>query len=579
MVIRVSGFTGEIPRIIPRLLPNGAAQATENAKFENGAIMPLRRGRFAHRLAATGQRSIYFNGADWLSRTVPVNIAPAPVATDRLYITGDGEPELWVAGTTYPLAVPRPDTAPAAALVSGSPDPDLQQTLLYVYTWVTAYDEESEPSPVSNTVLWSSGLTVRLSGIAAAPAGRAIDRIRFYRSQTSALGETSLYFIAERAVSAADFDDAVDTNPIGEPLPSLYYNAPPADLAGIIALPNGMMAGFSGKKVYFCEPYRPHAWPEKYALTVNYPIVGLGAFGSSLAVLTEGQPYIISGQTPESMSMDKLEVNLPCLSSSGIVDLGPYLAYPSPDGLVIISSNGAQLIGAALMSRDDWQRLNPASFLAGSFAGRYIASYSFFDADSVEHRGMIVIDPSGQQPFITRGADSADAMFLDPRSGSLYLLKNGQDIYEWDALTETAGEYFWRSKQFVLPGEANFGAILIEGEGGIAARRVSEAQERAAAIRAANLAMIAAGEQDGSMGVAPIGIVTFAGSLLQDAEDSPFFMATVYADGVAIATVTVMNEPARLPSGFLAKTWEIELRGNQMVTAVSLALSPSELAQ
>ena len=49
--------------------------------------------------------------------------------------------------------------------------------------------------------------------------------------------------------------------------------------------------------------------------------------------------------------------------------------------------------------------------------------------------------------------------------------------------------------------------------------------------------------------------------------------------GVAVATVYYMNEPIPLPSGFVAKTWEIEIRGNQMVTGIVLAYTPTQIAE
>ncbi|MGL1400235.1 hypothetical protein ACSTI4_24935, partial [Vibrio parahaemolyticus] len=76
------------------------------------------------------------------------------------------------------------------------------------------------------------------------------------------------------------------------------YNPPPAGLRGLTAMPNGMMAAFDGKDLYFCEPYLPHAWPASYTLTTDFPIVGLGAFGTSLVVMTTGNLYLVSGTAP-----------------------------------------------------------------------------------------------------------------------------------------------------------------------------------------------------------------------------------------------------------------------------------------
>lgn len=519
MSIRIAGFSGEIPRLDARLLANSAAQRAENVKLEEGTLQPLRERALVETLGAAAM-TIYLHEEDWLSWAGVVDVVPGPVAADRLYITGDGAPKLRVGVDTYPLAVARPDDAPAVALVSGTIDPDLSSTILYAYTWVTEFDEESEPSTLSNGLLWSPGLSVNVTGFSAVPSGRAIDRMRIYRSQTSALGETILYLIHERAAGTGAFVDDVDANPIQEQLPSLDYNTPPAGLTGLVAMPNGMMAAFVGKRLYFCEPYRPHAWPEKYSLSVDYEIVGLGVFGATLAVMTKGQPYIVSGTAPDTMSMERLEVSLPCIAARGIVDLGFSVAYPSPDGLVVISSGGAQLVSRTLMTRDQWLRMNPASFVAGQFSGRYLASYQLGLV-----KRIIVVDLTGEQPFITRADDYADSMYTHIGTGALYILQ-GDDIYEWDPLTADPGAYVWRSKRFVLPAPVNFGAFLAEG---------------------------------------------------MEALD-PSFAARVYADGDLVTTIGAFNAVARLPGGFLATNWEIEVESNCKVTALALGFSPSELA-
>lgn len=515
MSIKINSFSGEIPRVDAKLLNAGNAQRAENVKLEQGTLMPLRVKQLVETLPAAAQ-TIYLHGDDWLSWAGAVDVAPGPVAANRLYVTGDGAPKLIVDGSTYPLALPAPLSAPATALVTGTPDADLASTILYAYTWVTQFDEESEPSTLSAGLLWSPGLSVTVSGFSAVPAGRAINRMRIYRSQTSALGETQLYLIQEREAGTSDYVDDVDNNPIEELLPSVDYNPPPAGLTGLVAMPNGMMAAFVGKSLYFCEPWRPHAWPEKYILTTDYEIVGLGVFGAAVAVMTTGQPYIVAGTAPDTMSMERLEVSLPCVARRGIVDLGFSVAYPSPDGLVVISGSGAQLVSRNLITRDQWEAMNPASFVAGLFSGRYITSYA---------AGILIVDLSGEQPFITRVADAADAMYTRIETGTLYLLQ-GDDIYAWDAAGAAPGTYVWRSKLFSLPAHVNFGAFLADGVPAVV----------------------------------------------------PTFTARIYADGVLKATIEALNRVMRLPSGFLARDWEIEIESNCKITSLALGFSPTELA-
>ena len=178
---------------------------------------------------------------------------------------------------------------------------------------------------------------ISVTGFDVPPSNRAINRMRIYRSQTSALGDTTLYFLDELPATTTLFEYDETQYPMNEVIASTDYNPPPDNLEGLISLPNGIMAGFVGKKVYFSEPYRPHAWPEKYIMTVDYPVVGFGAFGSSIAVMTTGMPYVMQGNTPDAMVSQRLEVNLPCLSAQSIVDLGYSVAYASTQGLVTIS--------------------------------------------------------------------------------------------------------------------------------------------------------------------------------------------------------------------------------------------------
>lgn len=577
-MIRVSSFAGEIPRLIPRLLQENFAQVAQNTKLENGALLPIRRGRFITTMPQD-VKAVYKAGNDWIGWPVRVDVEPGPVATDRLYITGDGKPKLRVDGVVYELAVPRPPNR-LTATVQGNPNDQLSSTVIFSYTYVTQFDEESEPADLAIGVMWSPGLPVVLSGFKLPPAGRGINRQRIYRSQTSALGDTTLYFVAERPATAENFNYTDTSYPIGEPLPALDYNAPPDNLQGLTSLPNGMMAAFVGKKVYFCEPYRPHAWPEKYVMTVDYTVVGLAAFGSSLAVMTEGMPYVMQGTAPDNMVSERIEVNLPCVTAAGIVDLGYSVAYPSTKGLVTLGANGAAVASESLFTQDQWQSMSPASFVAGQFSGRYMASYDYIDALGKAQRGMLIIDLSGSQPFLVRASDDADAMFYELGSGKLFIVRNNREVYEWDAISELYGEQLWRSKKFVLPTNTNFACIMVEGEDAFTNDQRAQINAKNVAIRARNRARIEASKTGAAINQMALNARPLAGSLLEPVQsDEPTFSATVYGDGRPVATIYHLNKVIPLPAGFMARQWEIEIRGNQMVTGIAIAYSATEMAE
>src|SRR5690606_18060361 len=113
-IIKLIGFTGEIPRVQGRLLPEQAAQNAFNTRLTSGNLEPVRKSRFSYSFPsapANGFGTIYKHGSEWLGWEGLVNAAPGPVAQDRLYYTGDGVPKMRVAGDVYPLAVDRPSAA------------------------------------------------------------------------------------------------------------------------------------------------------------------------------------------------------------------------------------------------------------------------------------------------------------------------------------------------------------------------------------------------------------------------------------------------------------------------------------
>lgn len=579
-ILKLIGFVGENPKIIPRLLGDMASQLAYNVRLDDGGLTPVRKKRFEYQFPSpppAGYRTIYKNGIEWLGWEDDVYVAPGPVATDRLYITGDGVPKMLVGGVTYPLAVPFPAGALTATL-SGTPTPGAQGTTrIYVYTWVTAFGEESEPSPASADVFWTPGQTTTLSGFAATPAGRNITLQRIYRAQTGKTG-TQLYFIAERAASTGNFVDTVSPELLQEQLPSAGWNAPPDDLTGLISLPNGMMAAFSGKELCFSEPYRPHAWPEAYRLTMDYDIVGLGAFSSSIIVTTKGTPYIVNGTAPENMVSERIEQNLPCINARGIVDLGYSVVYPSHDGLVLVTASGATVATTRIFSRDDWLRLNPYGMVAGQYNGRYFTSYSYSDVNGVEYRGTFIMDLTGEQPFLIRSDVEASAMYFDLPTGQLYMLVEGS-VFEWDALSEPSALLSWKSKLFVLPKPTNFGAILVESDTGLTTDQVDAIEAEITRIMAENTVIFAQDSIGGELNGAAVNVYPVNGDELQQVPTlSRTVSVSVYADRKLVATVGKINQMARLPSGFMAQLWEVEVSSDTSVTQITMAGTGAELA-
>ena len=575
--LRLAQFSGEIPRLLPRLLPESGSQYAENVRLDDGGLKPIRRAALTYSFTGiTGIKTIFKWGTEWLAWTSVVHALPGPVATDRLYYTGDGVPKMRVGTFVYDLALPLPTVALTAA-VTGIGTGDIT-TRLYAYTWVTSYGEESEPCPVSADVLWQSGQTVTLSGFEPVPAGRAITLQRIYRSQSSNQSGTDLFLIDERPATTSNYVDVHAPDQFGAVLPSRDWNPPPADLAGLVSLPNGMMAGFSGKQLCFCEPYRPHAWPEKYRMTAAFNIVGLGAYGTTVVAGTEGYPYVASGYTPDSMVEQKIEVNLPCVNGRGMVDLGYSVAYPSNDGLVVVSTAGATVATDALFTRPAWQKLAPATLVASQFAGRYMASSAYMDIDGVTTTdGTYIIDLTNQQPFVIRASFRAEAMHYDLITGQLYYLI-GSDVFEYDALGQVNEIMTWKSKRVVSATPITLGAILAESNIVQTPEQKKAAADQLAAIQAANALIFAHPTIGGEVDAASFDAFAMNADQLQSIPSAKFISIMVFADGRLIKTISTLDKPKRLPPRS-ARVWEVQVNGTAEIEQITLATSARELTE
>lgn len=576
-IIKLAAFTGESPRTAPRLLPDTGAQVARAVRLEDGELSPYRRPFAVENVRTQVQgvvKTIYRHLGEWLAWDKIVHCVPGPVAQDRLYYTGDGKPKMRVDGVIYGLGLTPPPTK-LTATVAGTVDATLSATRLYVYTRVTAFGEESEPSPISADVLTSPGLVVTLSGFQAAPSGRGFVKQRIYRSQTGTTGGANLYFVAERDDSNAVFVDNLPATDFNEPLPSLEWSAPPDDLTGLVALPNGLMAGYIGKDLYFCEPYRPHAWPVKYMLSANYDITGLAVSGSTLIVGTKGTPVLVGGTTPDTMTMEHADLAMPCVSPQGMVDMGYAALYPSNDGLTMVQNGVPNLVSQSLLTRDQWQQLNPATMVCGQFYGRYYASYSYKDKNQTVQTGTLIFDISGAQPFLIRSQHSATAMFYDVRDNKLYMAI-GTTVFEWDSLLADSDVYTYRTKAFVTPEPTSFGVIMIEADGrenyDLALARAAAAKK----IRDANEALFATHRLGGALAEEALDTLTINGDNLQPLPFAASIAVNVYADDKFVATITNIGTAERLPP-VLARQWEVEITGTIAIDQITMARTAQEL--
>lgn len=530
IIISIQTFGGVAPRISPKRIPPNRAQTATNCKLLSGELRPWKTTSSVVTPSKVGtKKTIYRIGQDltneaqyWLHWLNDTDVARGPIAGDtseRTYFTENGQvPRYTTAslattgGTDYPmsyytLGVPSPGSTPSCSVSAGGTG--TEESRAYVYTYLCG-DQEGPPSAASNIVQVQAGETVTISNMGTGPGGSYNTTAkRIYRVVTTDTG-SDYRFVKEVSAATTSTTDALTGAELGEALPSRDWDPPPSGMLGIISLWNGMMAGFETNRVWLSEPYQPHAWP--YYKTLPFGVLGLGAFGQTIVAVTKGEPQIGIGADPSSFSFRKINLAQAGVSKRSIVSMPGGVAYAAADGIAYVDSSGARIITDEIMTREDWQALVPSSIAGYRLGDRYVG---FYDTGSVQ--GGFIFDPSNPIASFTYIDTVATAGYNDPQREALYLVVSG-NIVRWDNGGSNQS-YTWKSKRFVHERPVNPGVAQIEAS-------------------------------------------SFATSAT----------FKLYADGTLMATKTVSSgEPFRLPDGYKAREFEIQIEGSVPVQAVYVA--------
>ena len=517
--------------------------------------------------AGSGVHTLIYNP---VSADIDASGTPAPALRPRnLYTVSGQDAEMRYTTTNAGQRITISDSGkitlglPTATTTGSYVGTGQPETRAYVYTWVSSFGEEGPPSPPAlydgySGDPWFIRVTAPGSTVT---TDRSISKVRIYRTVTSSVGAATYFFVAEFATSTTSYKDDISGEIVtaNRILESTYWTPPPDDLEGWVSLPNGIIAAWRNNEIWFCEPYHPHAWPVAYTVAVEAEIVGLGVIGQSIIVCTTGNPYTISGTNPAAMSISKIAAIEPCTSRGSIVSTPNGVVYSSPSGLAIAVPGQVQIVTRDVMDRDLWQGLmNLSSLRAAIMNGGYYCwgsvtggcfDTSAFNEDAFQpfdftgaYTGAL-IDISNKRVGYNRleDVDPVLNVYTDYFTGEVFVLRQTefegavQPWLLWIDPADSPGNwrmpYLWSSKVFEMPNRRNFEAMRIFYDESANDYLFSENKVR------------------------------------------------VYADNrlVLERNIPASGQLIRLPSGFKAMFWQVELETAMRVYSVEIATAAKEL--
>ena len=456
------------------------------------------------------------------------------------------------------------------------------ETRAYVYTFVSDFSEESQPSPA--TVASGDGTGTWVVIIPAPPTDYADNapfnpgHYRLYRTVTDSQGNATYYQVTEVPINPVGpvtihdsaSDASVTANLI---LNTIGYAPPPAGLQGVVMMANGIAAGFTNEReVWFSAAYLPHAWPPQYALTVDYPIVGLTANGASLNIVTQGSPFIATGVTPDTMTIGKISASEPCISRGSIVSSGEGAFYASPNGVQLLNTGSTNNVTQGVYEKEFHYSLLPSKWASARYGSSYASFIKGSPIPSKNYLGQATDIPS---PYDTLGyngfvMDSGDAntpftylrpypagvtvvnAYADELSGQIFVLVSGGQIMQWNPPVGAPGAttlrgWQWKTKKFRFTAPQQFAAFMVifevppEIQFTLGVRNTDQAQ-------------------------------TYNPT-------TQYLIIRVYADGreVVVREIQKTGEVLTIPGGYKAEIWEFQLEGIVGVRLFKAASSIKEL--
>jgi len=447
MLINNRQFSGERPKKSERNLGDSESQVALDCMIVSDELRSMRTNSFSETIALSNPLTLFLDNDEWVAFDSVVDAISDSINSDlsRIYWTSEDEPpqqatlDLFNAGISYRMGVPKPSRPPGIVPPSGTATEEDTFTSFFVTTFVNAYGEEgdrSDPSPLFDYQV-GQDLGVTTIGEANSPGVGNLYNVVAQRIYLQVEGASR--FVTEIPVNETEFTFNSDMT-YGESFSSDDYFPPPIDMRGLHLMANGVAAGFSGRTVYLSEAFLPNAWP--FSFEVSDDIVGLSSYDNNLVIVTEGYPEVAAILDPSNVSSAVLADREPCVSARGIVQGANGVIYPTPSVLYYVGAGGGRALTEDYFDDSDWASYKPETFNAVFRDGQYIA---FHESTEKEGRAL-VFDMREANAVATQISDWTSAAHVRSGTNELFMAQ-GNDIILYQG-GEQRRTYRWRSKLF-----------------------------------------------------------------------------------------------------------------------------------
>lgn len=404
---------------------------------------------------------IYFFNGQWIAKDYNTDYIEYQ---ESLYFSdGTGVPQKTSNGINfYNLGIATPATKPTLAYNGVLPIPADADTsvMQYCYTYYNSADgTESAPSEYSaELIIVDQNVTITAITPSTDPQ---VTNTKLYRIGDT---KTEMSLVATLAKSATSYTDTLtDVNLPADVLSSFNAGIAPTGLK-FLTLHATMFFGVVQDKLYYSDVAYPNNWSPFFFIDFEATIMGIGSTQNGLLVFTKDKTYIITGDSPMSLSKILLHGSQGCLSHKTIKYVDNDLLWLSRDG--VCSSNGSSV---KVVTMDKLGILNLDPIVAEIWNREY---YLFHET------GVLVIDYRfdsavfKELSIIAIGAwysSQFDKLYWVDVNGELFSLYTGTTIvpYHWKSgkLTEGSLSQVKLYNNFYIYTEgANQLKIFIDGD-------------------------------------------------------------------------------------------------------------------